>query len=230
MPWIKSGFRAFIPSLTWQVAPQVAELVRRQPSSARILDLGAGGRLIDNRVIGVDFQPFPNTRVVADIETLPFASASIDLIIATGLLEHVRNVETTIREFHRVLKPGGLLHVEVPFLQQYHDDPIDCRRFTRPGLVLFLEQNGFSSQKSGCHIGPTVAWITLTAYYLALWFEGPSLVSRILSNAVFLILSIALFPLKYLDKLLLGRTNGHRLAFGVFCTATRSSTDHSSPR
>lgn len=50
---------------------------------------------------------------------LPFADGSADHILCSHFLEHVypREAETIIRDFHRVLKPGGTLHVIVPDLE-----------------------------------------------------------------------------------------------------------------
>jgi predicted SAM-dependent methyltransferase len=59
------------------------------PRDGIILDIGAGGRQIAPHIIGVDFVPLPNTRVVADIRDLPFANGSVTGIFCTGTLEHV---------------------------------------------------------------------------------------------------------------------------------------------
>lgn len=56
----------------------------------------------------------------------------MDLVIATGVLEHVEDGAKLIAEISRIVEPGGMTDIEMPFLQQYHDDPIDCRRYTRP--------------------------------------------------------------------------------------------------
>jgi ubiquinone/menaquinone biosynthesis C-methylase UbiE len=44
---------------------------------------------------------------VADAETLPFQSASIDLVIGHAVLHHVPDLECLFSEVLRVLKPGG---------------------------------------------------------------------------------------------------------------------------
>ena len=41
-------------------------------------------------------------------EHLPFADASFDIVFARAVLHHTRSLESTCREVHRVLKPGGL--------------------------------------------------------------------------------------------------------------------------
>lgn len=47
-------------------------------------------------------------------ENLPIESDSIDVLIATGLLERVLDLEKTLLEFKRVLKKNGKLFIQVP--------------------------------------------------------------------------------------------------------------------
>ena len=221
MPWLKDGYQRFFPSLTWQADPQLPRVLAGLDPGARILDLGAGGRRVAQGVVCVDFVPLPGTGVVADVQALPFADDSVDLVIGTGLLEHVEDERLLLRETFRVLRPGGLAHFEVPFLQQYHEDPIDCRRFTVDGLRRALLRAGLEPERGGVHIGPTVTLITLWTYYVALVLEGRSAPLRALSTLGFLCSSILLWPAKFLDRLLVRKRSAHRLAFGVYGTARK---------
>ncbi|MEA2690736.1 MAG: hypothetical protein QOJ16_123 [Acidobacteriota bacterium] len=221
MPWGTDEHLRFFPNMTWQSNPQIEAVRAMVPEDARVVDLGAGGRRITPRTICVDMVPLPNVNLVADVERLPFRDGSIDLLFATGLLEHVEDDRRVLSEAARILKPGGIVHVELPFLQQYHEDPIDCRRFTAPGLARELQRVGLSTVRSGFHIGPTVTIITLLSYYWALVFEGKNRLGRAMSTLVFLISSGLLAPLKYLDRFLIGRRSAHRLAFGVYCTSRK---------
>jgi SAM-dependent methyltransferase len=220
MPW-GSGAGPLAPNLTWQCNPQVAGLVRQCAPQSLIVDLGAGGRRIAANVTTVDFCPGAEVDIVSDISDTPFQDASVDLVISTGTLEHVEREDSLLKEIHRILKPGGRVHIEVPFLQQYHADPIDCRRFTLPGLESYLARHNLQPVTSGVHIGPSVAIITLLAHYGALIFEGPTLAHRIASHTAFVAISFLLLPLKFLDRFLGRKPGAHRLAFGVYCTAQR---------
>jgi SAM-dependent methyltransferase len=221
MPWDPRTF-ARVPSLTWQCNPQVDRVVRSFGADAVILDVGAGGRRLSPNVITADFLALPETDIVCDVTKLPIGDASVDLVISTGVLEHVERENDFIAEIRRVLKPGGTVYIEILFLQQYHEDPIDCRRLTLPGLRLFLEQNGFRAVDAGFHIGPSVTLATITAHYLALFFEGRTLVHKILSAGTFAVASAILFPLKYVDAFLRSKPNAHRLAFGIYCRAQKN--------
>jgi SAM-dependent methyltransferase len=45
----------------------------------------------------------------ADAESLPFAGESFDLVLGHAVLHHLPDLERAFSEFHRVLKPGGLI-------------------------------------------------------------------------------------------------------------------------
>jgi ubiquinone/menaquinone biosynthesis C-methylase UbiE len=46
---------------------------------------------------------------VADAERLPFDDASFDLVLGHAVLHHIPDLERAFSEFHRVLRPGGVL-------------------------------------------------------------------------------------------------------------------------
>jgi SAM-dependent methyltransferase len=47
--------------------------------------------------------------VATDAERLPFEDASFDLVLGHAVLHHIPDLDRAIREFHRVLRPGGTL-------------------------------------------------------------------------------------------------------------------------
>jgi ubiquinone/menaquinone biosynthesis C-methylase UbiE len=51
---------------------------------------------------------------VGDVSNLPFEADFFDAIIAVGLIEYLMDVDTALRQMHKVLKPGGILIVTVP--------------------------------------------------------------------------------------------------------------------
>jgi len=218
-----SGLPDWIPSFTYQPYPPLQKAVHDFGRTGLVVDLGAGGRKVAPHVTTVDFAELPGTDVVCDFvkDQTPFEDGSVDMVIGTGILEHVENDRPFLKEVHRMLRTGGVAHIELPFLQQYHDDPIDCRRLTVPGLAGLLEQEGFEIIESGAHIGPTVTLLTLTSYYLDLLFSGKNIISKILSNSIFAAFSIIAWPLRYLDRWLIKKPNAHRLAFGVYPTCRK---------
>lgn len=221
MPFGPQGIYRRIPSLTWQSDEQVSRVLARAGPEARIVDLGAGGRRISPRTVCLDFVRGSGTDVVGDVQRLPFRDGSLDLVYATGLFEHVLDERAVIAEMRRVLKPGGIAHVEVPFLEQYHEDPIDCRRLTVQGLEIEMRAAGFETVAKGAHIGPTVTLVNMIARWASLWFEGESRIAKALSFGCFAVLSTLLWPVKFLDRYLIRKRGAQTLAMGVFYTGVR---------
>jgi len=67
--------------------------------------------------LNVDFQPFHNPDLVADIRNLNMLPSDYyDEIIAQDCLEHLKRTETqdVLLEWSRLLKPGGILILRIP--------------------------------------------------------------------------------------------------------------------
>jgi SAM-dependent methyltransferase len=81
-----------------------------------VVDLGCGATKQYPGNIGVDVLRTPGADVVADVSRgLPFADASVDLVFAVHVMEHLTNFLPLLDECHRVLRPGGVLHVLAPW-------------------------------------------------------------------------------------------------------------------
>ena len=63
--------------------------------------------------INIDIQPGPAVDLVGDIRNLDFEDSSIDLVYSCAVIEHVGRREWVdlLKEWRRVLKPGGLLRL-----------------------------------------------------------------------------------------------------------------------
>ncbi|MFH1182162.1 MAG: class I SAM-dependent methyltransferase [Candidatus Woesearchaeota archaeon] len=107
----------------------VDRLVRKYTAKgAKIVDLGCGTCNWNRRgmpVTGIDINekmPKYAKRIgrlkdyrVEDINRTGLKSNSVDVIITTETLEHIPNYTDTIAEIRRVLKPGGIAIVTVPY-------------------------------------------------------------------------------------------------------------------
>lgn len=133
-----------------------------------ILDAGCGtgGMLLHfapyGQAVGLDFSreamAFCQKRGLqrlcrASVSQMPFARASFDLVTSFDVLYH-RGVEDDImalREFHRVLRGGGLLLLRVPaynFLRGRHDRVVHTRRrYTAAEIGRKLHYAGFQVLK-----------------------------------------------------------------------------------
>lgn len=122
--------------------------------SGTVLDFGCGSSPYKSSIkfekyVGVDFanESHPVGNSVIDIfydgSILPLEAESFDSIICTEVFEHIPNLDKILKELHRVLKHKGKILISVPFVWNEHEIPNDYQRFSRFGISLFLENNGF---------------------------------------------------------------------------------------
>lgn len=52
--------------------------------------------------------------LLADAAKMPLENNSVELVFSNSVLEHIRDLESVLREIKRVLKPGGLLIATIP--------------------------------------------------------------------------------------------------------------------
>jgi len=156
-----------------------------------------------------DAMPGPEVDIVGDIHAMPIDDASFDCVFCTGTLEHVSDPWQAVREIYRVLKPSGMVHIDVPFIQGYHADPTDYWRFTLDGLRLLCRS--FEELDAGVHIGPTcgLVWVARE------WADSLT-GNRYLSNLFLITAALLTAPLKYLDYLAIRSPRSHRVASAVY--------------
>ena len=178
-----------------------------------MLDLGSGIHRISKEVIAVDFFPQKGVDVVADVFCLPFAQGACDGIWMGGLIEHVPDPQRLIEESRRILKPGGWLYCEAPFLIGEHNAPGDYFRWTRQGLSRLFE--GWEVEWAGDVIGAFSALAYQLRSCLAILTSfGSDHLYRILHEAVW---SYVVWPIKFLDRLFgwHPRAKAHAAAYGI---------------
>jgi SAM-dependent methyltransferase len=85
--------------------------------------------------------------VRGDATALPVSDASVDLVVAFDVLEHILDDVRAVAEIKRVLRPDGTFLIAVPAdprLWSEHDVAVDhVRRYTRATLTSALERGGF---------------------------------------------------------------------------------------
>jgi SAM-dependent methyltransferase len=102
----------------------------------------------------VDYRPyFPNAFAVTKRPDVPadmhvdlyyrdlskLESESYEMIVCTGLLEHVPEPQLLIDELRRILKPGGKLVLSASAVFSFHECPDNYFHFTPYGMRLLLK-------------------------------------------------------------------------------------------
>jgi len=87
-----------------------------------------------------------------DLQRMPFADESFDLVLATDVLEHVTEDVRAVEEIHRVLKPGATALLTVPAFPELwcRQDIIahHHRRYRREPFVELLRSGGLRVDRS----------------------------------------------------------------------------------
>lgn len=226
---IMSAITGILPSLSLNVLAKrnyskFASFLFKYTERPRILVVGgsisgngieaiAGNTQIEFIEIDVSFGP--KTRIIADAHDIPLESESVDGIIVQAVLEHVIDPLRVVEEAHRVLKPGGFIYAETPFMQQVHFQPYDFYRFTHLGhLILFKH---FTELESGATCGPgmALAW-SLRSFLLSFFAYRPyrGLIT-IFSHLMF-------FWIKYFDYYLIRTGGGINAASGTYFIGKKS--------
>ena len=150
-----------------------AEQAAAQGSSKdfRVLDAGAGKapfrRLFDHVTYETaDFglvakKAYAPIDYRCDLTAIPVPDSTYDLVLCTQVMEHVPDPLAVLREFHRVLKPGGQAWLTAPLFFAEHEKPFDFHRFTQFAWRQMAGETGFTIKE--------ITW--LEGYYGTLAYQ-----------------------------------------------------------
>lgn len=184
-------------------------------SAARVLDAGCGtggllsllhgtfpGWSLDGIDISETAVRYANQRSSAQIRqgsvtALPYADASFDAIVSTDVMYHrLVDPHAMLSECCRVLKPGGLLLLNLPayqWLRSYHDEHVQTgQRYTLDSLAALMERHPlqrlqgsywnallfvplvlkrklFAGRQQHSDVGEFPPWLDSLAYTLMSW-------------------------------------------------------------
>lgn len=145
-------------------------------------------------LVGTDVYASPHTILVVDAHKLPFENGVFDGVWVQAVLEHVLEPATIVDEIHRVLRRGGLVYAETPFMQQVHERAYDFSRFTQSGHRWLFKR--FSEISAGPIGGAGVALIWSIRYFWRALGAG---------NKLSLLMSLPFFWIRFLDGFTRGR-------------------------
>lgn len=176
-----------------------------------VVELGSGSRRLRADIVTVDLFPSLNVDIVADIAKTPIKGGAVDAVILDSVIEHVPDPVGVVREARRILKPGGRLFINTPFMIPYHGYPKHYQNFTQDGLKEILAD--FTRCDVKPTFGPMTAWVNMTSETFAVLVGGDRGVAYVIAKAAAL---LPIFWLKYLDVFFIRSAHAHRVA-GLLC-------------
>ena len=188
------------------------------PKDAFVIDIGSGSKRVSEAVVNLDIYPWDNVDVVADAHDLPFLDNSVDGVITTWTLEHLKYPEKVIREIYRVLTPGGYLYLSTNFVMPYHSSPADYYRWSSQGLEVLLED--FETLELRPKAGPTCTLLLVIQEWVSL---ALSFNIKLLKDFIWLIMVLLTFPFKILDLILMRFKRARDLSAGLYYIGRKPS-------
>jgi uncharacterized protein YbaR (Trm112 family)/SAM-dependent methyltransferase len=192
---------------------------RTTADDAIFLDIGSGilgganasglSEFVRTHMVPLEIAPTAGVGVVGDAHRLPFQNSSIDGVLIQGVLEHVRDPERITAEILRVLRPGAPVFCEVPFIQHYHLDPVDYRRWTHFGLVHLFRD--YTLENAGVCAGPASALADMLTEFPAVLFSSPMLYWGVKAIAGWVCA-----PIQFLDAIWANTPRAHVMAGAVY--------------
>jgi SAM-dependent methyltransferase len=196
-------------------------ILKEQKRNPSILVIGGGAIGLgadklysdpDISLVGTDVYASPHTDLLADAHKLPFANGTFDGVWIQAVLEHVLDPAAVVDQLHRVLKPGGIVYAETPFMQQVHERAYDFTRFTQSGHRWLFRR--FEEITAGPITGPATVLLWSIRYLLRALGAGEKV-----SQAV----PLMLCWIRFLDRFCNRRETADG-AGGVFFLGCRSDS------
>ncbi len=144
------------------------------PQKPKTLDVGCGIRKYPGS-IGIDVNPASAADVICDLDRFPypFASRTFDELRAIHVIEHLTDVIRTMEEFHRLVKPGGVVRIETPHYTDFSSfcDPTHKHHLNSFSFRYFGDNHGGFGYYTEAKFREISVRVKLLAFWKWLGFE-----------------------------------------------------------
>lgn len=129
------------PGLVLHFAPEphVRDLLDRNPNLKR-LSTDYAWYMVER---------YPDRAFQSDMQAMPVADDSLDSLFCLHVLEHVPDDKKGIAELHRILKPGGVAYIMVPFMMGWKETV----EFGAPDPAIFDHVRGYAPSDFSDRLG-----------------------------------------------------------------------------
>jgi ubiquinone/menaquinone biosynthesis C-methylase UbiE len=129
----------------------VQDLLRKIPQAAII-----GADYLPDLVLSAARRVRSAPFVQFDLRNCPLADNCLDGVTSLNVLEHIDDDFKALKQIQRILKPGGIAHIEVPAdpssFDLYDEVLMHCRRYRLHDLAMKARDAGFAILKA-THLG-----------------------------------------------------------------------------
>lgn len=140
----------------------------------KVLDVGCG---LNKRAgaIGIDLNPRSRADVLCDLDYFPypFRDNSFDELQAVHVIEHVADVMKSMEEFHRLVRPGGIVKLSTPHYTDFSSfcDPTHRWHLNSFSFRYFGEDNAGYGYYSHVRFREKKIYVKLLALWRLCGFE-----------------------------------------------------------
>jgi len=146
----------------------IEKTLKKIPAGLTLLDAGAGecqfkkfcshlnyiaqdfGQYDGGGDVGLQTGAWDNSKldIVSDITAIPLPDHSVDAIMCTEVFEHIPDPVAAVKEFSRLIKPGGYALITAPFASLTHFAPYHfASGLSRYFYEHHLTNNGFEIEE-----------------------------------------------------------------------------------
>jgi SAM-dependent methyltransferase len=166
---------------------------RHHVLQGRILNVGSKNVRIGADCVNFDCIAGPQVDVVGDAHHLGrhFEKESFDVVILSAVLQYCEDPRLVLEQVAQILRPSGLVVIDVPFLQPYCPDGADLWRFSADGLRRLCEPH-FTILE----VSPSIAVGPATAFTLQI--AASRMRNRPVAIALAWLVTLLTYPLRFL--------------------------------
>lgn len=207
-----SGLRRFLwskipedrlwSSKSRNVIEQALDDAHAEDPNRLVINLGAGFERVfresfagKSAVARIGLPHAGSVDVFGDVMEFPLIDDSVDLFMSSSVMEHVRDPERGIAEMSRVIKPGGMVYAEIPFIRSFHMAPEDYQRYSISGIKALFGRHQFEEVEVGVCSGP------FTAIALMIADMSSAYLTKRFASLLVPVIYTLVHPIKYLDRL-----------------------------
>lgn len=175
----------------------------------RVLNAGSSSLSYGPNFVNVDIQDKEGVDLICDIHELPPDIGQFDAVICNAALQYCHSPHQVAAEFMRVLKPGGLLFIDAPWVQPFCEDTADRHRYSEAALRHIFQE--FEIIESGPSILPGSA-LSMLCIHIA----GSMTSNKYINHALRLTARLLTLPLRAIRT-----TQPHKTAGAFYLIARK---------